>query len=581
MNIDDSELNAAKARVWRRLESRLPDRGLSLYQEQLRALKGSSADMEPSRLLAVQSKERFLDALPDRPVFLWMPFFKRAASVSLLSLIGLSLLFPAFRPAVVLASNSSTLEPVSGTVTLNGEPVHESIFIQPGDRVALGDDSTAHLLFRDGSRVTLGEDTIALLREVQSETVIVLNRGLLWGQTLDSSVPAPHLFIETQEGRLALYPQSSLSVEVNERGTFLAVLENVARANLNDSEQLTLGPGAQVALNSQGGTRISKISDNVDNAWWNFNRSFGDAHEAEFLASRNANPPTQVRVLPGDLLYPIKTFSEDLRIGFSFNAASRNQLLMESAGNRLMEAQALLDQGRPADAEVAMIRYQELALQLNGSSEEGDRVALESAKDLVLSDSDSAIQLANAKERPQLRLQNASKRITSLPELLNQGDLDEARSSLQDYADASKAAFVDIEAVPLSERLPLVRDLLQQKIQDWEILKISESLPQAEGVVDVRAQMVSDMNLMALSLQEESLDDLNGLLTANADPELQELLLTQLQSHSTFPDSMLRQMEVAQDEMNEPPHYSSAPVLEIDDPITHADEPEQNPDRSE
>ncbi len=580
MNIDDSELNAAKARVWRRLESRLPDRGLSLYQEQLRFLKSSSADMEPSRLLAVQSKERFLDALPDRPTFSWVLFFKRTASLSLLSLIGLSLLFPAFKPAAVLAFNSSTLEPVSGTVTLNGEPVYESIAILPGDRVALGDASKAHLLFRDGSRVTLGEDTIALLREAQSETVIVLNRGLLWAQTLDSSVPTPHLFVETHEGRLALYPQSSLSVEVDERGTSLAVLENVARANLNDSEQLTLGPGAQVALSSQGGTRISKISDNVDNPWWDFNRSFGDVHEAEFLASRDSSP-NQIRVLPGDLLYPIKTFSEDLRIGLSFNAASRNQLLMQSAGNRLMEAQALLDQGRPADAEVAMDRYQELALQLNGSSKEGDRVALESAKDLVLSDSDDAIQLANAKERPQLRLQNASKRITSLPELLNQGDLEGARSSLQDYADASRAAFVDIEAVPLSERLPLVRDLLQQKIQDWEILKISESLPQAEGVVDVRAQMVSDMNLMALSLQEESLDDLSGLLTANADPELQELLLTQLQSHSALPDSMLRQMEVAQDEMNEPPHYSSAPVLEIDDSIAHADEPEQNPDRSE
>ncbi len=580
MNIDDSELNAAKARVWRRLESRMPDRGLSLYQEQLRTLKSSGELMEPSRLLAVQSKERFLDALPDRPVFLWMPFFKRAASFSLLSFMGLSLLFPAFKPAEVLAFNSSTLEPVSGTVTLNGEPVHESISVLPGDRVALGDASKAHLLFRDGSRVTLGEDTIALLREAQSETVIVLNRGLLWAQTLDSSMPAPHLFVETHEGRLALYPQSSLSVEVDEHGTFLAVLENVARANLNDAEQLTLGPGAQVALSSQGGTRISKISDNVDNAWWDFNRSFGYEHEAEFLASRDSSS-TQIRVLPGDLLYPIKTFSEDLRIGLSFDAASRNQLLMESAGNRLMEAQALLDQGRPDDAEVAMSRYQELALQLNDSLKGGDRVALEDVKDLVLSDSDDAIQLASAKERPQLRLQNASKRITSLPELLNQGDLDGARSSLQDYADASKAAFVDIEAVPLAERLPLVRDLLQQKIQDWEILKVSESLPQAEGVVDARAQMVSDMNLMALSLQEESLDDLTGLLTANADPELQELLLAQLQTHSSLPDSMLQQMEVVQDEMNEPPHYSSAPVLEIDEPIAHTDEPEQDTDRGE
>jgi hypothetical protein len=62
--MDNTQIENAKKRIWNRMQSKLPDRGLSPYQTLLASIRSTSTP-QVSRLKRVQYKET--DLLPDRP----------------------------------------------------------------------------------------------------------------------------------------------------------------------------------------------------------------------------------------------------------------------------------------------------------------------------------------------------------------------------------------------------------------------------------------------------------------------------------------------------------------------------------
>ena len=62
--LNDAQINDAKKRIWSRLQCKLPERELSVYQPMLSVLRDQKTPL--SRLKRVQFKERILDVLPDR-----------------------------------------------------------------------------------------------------------------------------------------------------------------------------------------------------------------------------------------------------------------------------------------------------------------------------------------------------------------------------------------------------------------------------------------------------------------------------------------------------------------------------------
>jgi hypothetical protein len=96
--------------------------------------------------------------------------------------------------------------------------------------------------------------------------------------------------------------------------------------------------------------------------------------------------------LPGDVLYPWKTTTEEIRAGWTADAALKASLYLDFAGKRLEEMQALMSEGRSSDMDQAAREYERVlqkplrALETVARDEPGKAAALGQASSAILQD---------------------------------------------------------------------------------------------------------------------------------------------------------------------------------------------------
>ncbi len=137
--------------------------------------------------------------------------------------------------------------------------------------------------------------------------------------------------------------------------------------------------------------------------------------------------------LPGEVFYPVKTFSENLQLSLSLTAARRTQLTLDYAGRRITEIEALMLEGGYDRAAATLNLFDQQVGQATALLEDYSRQNVGEARELA----QKLIRLLEDESRVSSLL------LASAPEHLK-AQLDEAIHNSQDRAMEIQALFADL-----------------------------------------------------------------------------------------------------------------------------------------
>lgn len=535
-NIDDEDLELAKKRIWNRMQSKLPERGLSPYQPVVNALKASKSDVEWSRLAKAQVKERLLTQLPEREMTAWsFNFTRRGFAAVTLSAFFTFLFIPVFQgPQLALASTVNVLEVAQGRVFVNGALIEGSTLIKQGDTVVTEQGAMAHLKMMDDSRLTLGPDTRVVLSEVEvnplngRDSHIVLNQmeGRVWTQVVNLVDDGSALTLRFPDGEIVLTQRATVDLRVDADETELQVVQNLVELEVSQGEKYagTLGQGARMYLADR--LELDKNESTAQNdVWWSFNQAYGKDYLRHLDESYANESIKRVVILPGNPLYVFKTFRETVREKLAFTNEARQELVAYHAQKRLDEAQVFIQGGDLEGAETLMKEYNQKLAQL-------DEATVKSAH-------------LDEAEKNLIGL-TASQKLRLVPELLEAGDLESAAAHLKEFQTESRDLLVELEDLDLEDRQAAVSQLLQEKLKDLQMIRVIASMSdQTDADFEaVEAGLLEELNMMVLSLREKSLENLSNFFEETAyDLQQQEDVYTRLMDTANLTPELSEQFQ--------------------------------------
>jgi hypothetical protein len=572
-SLSDKEIEDAKKRIWLSMEAKLPSRGLSQFQTVVSAFRISNKYMPASRLAQMQSKERIMDMLPDRPGKKKFAFVvtRRAWATATLSVFMAFLFVPVLQfSEVASAASYNTLEVVQGDVLVNGAPITGEMLLQEGDRVYTGPGSMAHITFLDDSRATLGPSTNVELAFVQSapghktETHVVLHQdsGRVWVQTLNLMSDS-YFVLEFDEGQVLAEQRASFDVQLDE-GVEVQVARNLVDVILNGevSYEGIVGQGAFLTFGEQ--LLTSELSPEMqDDVWWEFNLAYGKIHTRNIDERYKDESVKKAIILPGNPLYVFKTFRESALEVLTFSTEAKQKLVAKHAENRLNEAQALIEQGDVEGATEVLGVYKETVEGKLAGSDNADLLAhLNEVKKGVLAKDEmdegtelldehvtetAAVISSNLGEKSGAKLLSASQKLQIVPDLLEAGNFDKAMDYLSTYKAESLSILAQLEDVELEEREVVIEELLQKKLKDLQQLRVISSMLELEEALDVDAQVYEEMSLMALSLRERALDRLsNFFVETDYDAIVQQEVYERVKESSEMAEGLEEQFDAVE-----------------------------------
>lgn len=587
----EPNLQLVKKRIWKRMEAKLPDRGVAAHIFAVQKLLDSREASRLGNLKKVQFKEHILDMLPSRETA--VPFFSRKVwALGSLGLLMGALFVPVMEMApVVSASSENILDIVEGDVYVNGSLVSGTVTLQVGDRVETGEGSMAHIYLVDDSRVTLGPSTQVDLvtsfvdPENRAKTGVELkeNKGRVWTQVLNLVSKDSYFELTFPEGQVLATQKASFDVEVGE-GTQVEVARNLVDVTVNHAElsyQGVLGQGASLVVNNTVATSLIPEDEEKD-VWWTFNLAYGKSYERTLDANYKQENIDRAVILPGNPLYGLKTFRENLQVSLAFTSDARETLLVQQAQNRLDEAQTLLARGDTDQAAQVLDVYQKTVEQVSNTDNEALLAQVDETQKQVLVSSDSgdsqllqdhlsdasATVASDLAQKSEVKMQSASQMLQQVPDLIDAGNYEESLQVLSDYQSASLSILSELQNVPMDQRASVVSRLLDQKLSDIKQLRVIASMSQLEGEATPDTSLMEQLSVMVLSLREKELGDLSTFFSAHDyDATVQQDMYDRLKDGADLTPQLTQQLDTVEEQIqNVQPSEVLMDVQPVTDP---------------
>ncbi|QQR55459.1 FecR domain-containing protein [Candidatus Peregrinibacteria bacterium] len=596
----EPNIELAKRRIWKRLEAKLPDRENVHFAPVFSALRFGVQDLPLSQLKKVQAKEHLLDLLPERELTPAKAFFpSRLLSLGTLSLM-LGVLFVPLMDLMpsVAASSQNVLELVEGQVYVNGVQVKGTTLLQVGDSVETGEGSLAHLTFVDDSRLTLGPSSKVDIVDAwidpadrsKSHVELLQEEGRSWSQVLNLTDEASFA-VHFPQGKVWVNQRASFDLQVSEEAATVEVARNLVELEVKAADGVYsgfLGQGAELSVSSSIETQEISEEDQKD-VWWTFNLAYGKAYARTLDENYKRENISHASILPGNPFYFLKTFRESLQVSFAFTEGAKQDVLLQQAETRLNEAQALLAQGETESAAAVMKVYEETveAVEATSPSEAllvlEDEVQKEALTDHVDMKTNTMLQ-AHLDANASLQL---------VPDLIAEGQFDEAVAVLEAYNQSSLSLVADLQDLNMEDREAAVSQLLDQKLADVQLLKVIATMPELSESVDMNASVLKELSVMALSLREKEMDSFDAYFEATKDElSVQEDLYEHIKNDASIPSQLEEQFNEIEEQMEAPvdtvvidiraveetlvepqildPRFSSSPSS-----VPHSDEPQK------
>ncbi|MFA6024215.1 MAG: DUF5667 domain-containing protein [Candidatus Gracilibacteria bacterium] len=591
--MDPNQIENAKKRIWNQMSSKLPDRGLGLYQSVLSDVR-SIAVPQVSRLKRVQSKENLLNLLPDRASSGFA--FKRVWGLGSLFLVFSFLFMPILQsPPVASADSNNRLEVVEGQVLVNGEMAMESQILEEGDRIETLEGAVAHLYFVDDSRMTLAPETVVDIvdthvnpeNRADTQVSVQQEKGRAWVQVLNLVSQDSYFLVSFPDGFVQVDSRASFDLELAQ-DTRISIARNLVELRVEGESMSyagTLGQGAEILL-AQGLVETQSIpAEREEDLWWDFNDAYGRTYAQVLDDQYKQETSLHATILPTHPLYFLKTFREDLQVSLALTSGAREELLVQQAEARLTEAQILMAKGEPEAAEEALNEYHNT---VQDSLENSDNTVLLAKVELtqkqslaaaqvdpsstLLEDhllSSSALLSSSLEGKTELKMFSASQKLARVPDLIANGKFDQALDELLAYQTSSLSILTELEQVPMEERQGIVSKLLDQKLEDIKLLRVIASMPEVSGALDLDTQLVEQLSMMVLSLKEQQLSDLSNFFeNTDYDLSVQYSVYARLKNDTEIDEKLTEQFETVENEIQNSIDGEVSPVIEIEESVS-------------
>lgn len=566
----EPNIQLAKKRIWNRLKSELPERGLSVYQNEIDSLRSQCDVVQISTLKKVQGKEVLLDMLPDRvPVQSLFMSKKVFAFVSLCVLFSV-LLVPVLRfSPSVSAMPTNTLSVVEGDVYVNGKLAQGSLDLQVGDKVETGDDAMAHVTFVDDSRLTMGPSTVINIVDASFDPLntaltkvsVYQEKGRSFSQIV-SLIAFGSLFeVDFPGGYVVTTQKSSFDLQVNDDVKTVMVARNFVNTVVNsggDTYSGVVGQGATIVASDVVESSVLP-EDLSGDVWWTFNMAYSKSYARQLDESYKRENVDRALILPGNPLYFLKTFRETVQVSFALTDSAKTDLLVEQAENRLNEAQTLIANGDTELAKQTLDVYQDTvtrAMETSGGEENQKLVALvlETQKEASvtpnIAEGDALLEDQLSTSSLDVGLMSASQKLQQVPELIDAGLLEDAVSFLDAYQKDSMSLLSNLQDMPMEERDATISKLLDQKLSDLQMLRVIAALPELQDRVDVEDAIMEQLSMMVLSLRERELKDLSDFFGADVGSDSSYDLYTKLKDSSQISEDLSDQFDTVEEQIS-------------------------------
>ncbi len=525
--ISEVELNSAKSRIWGGMQSKMAARELTEFQPLLSALRDVSSEVKTNKLQRVQSKEMLLECLPNREVlaFDW-GWVKKAWASGALAMLFFALLVPPFESHIVSASSLSWLEVEKGEVWLNGIAVKGKASVKEGDKLYSFNGALAHLSFADDSRITMGSEAHLTVVEVSVDplhrkpSVITLAQaqGRTWTQVVNLNTTDSTFNIISPQGEVQVRQRASFDLLVQADQSEIKVARNLVDVVVTADENTvaTVGQGTGLVLDSDTGVRELAVLEEPDE-WWAYNESYGKEYTLALEQNYKREVVERIKILPGNPLYGIKTFREEVQLALSFTEGARQQVVVKQAETRLAEAQALVEQGRTEEAKdvlnvyeskvesiantgdetlLASIRETQKNLLVKSGTSEGDQLIEEHI-------ASSSTQVAGDQKKAGVLVESASQKLARVPDAVAAGDLELARSYLAEYELYSEGVDAQLSSMSEEEKAVVLADIFDQKMDDLKWLRVIAALPEFAQDSVAEQEILGQMDELVTDLREE------------------------------------------------------------------------------
>lgn len=598
------DLEKIKQRIWERMELKLQDRGYSPYMSAARNLK-KFASLESSRLAKFQIKERLFANISemtservalhssDKVGITYFGKFKNffiQKKILATAMCAVFIFIPIFEfIPMVSAGANTTIEVSQGLVSIlrDGENilVEDQFVLNQGDKVTASQDSLAHIYFIDDSRITLGPGSEVVLTEIyvdsdnRAKTEVVIDQlsGEIWTQVLNLVSKDSFFAHRFPDGEISVSQRASFNVKVDE-GVEIKVARNLINVMLSHGDKIhqgTLGQGVKMLVAEE--VLVEELSSEEESdIWWTFNLAFEKSYARTVEEKYKEDAIKRVLILPGNPLYKLKTFQEDVQSLISFTKSAKMEFANRQVENRLREAQALSAQGEAEMAEQTLVLYEEAvntALELN--AENAIVTSVDEVQKELMTSVETDIMNSVLDSTVNLSLENAafsvSQKLQKVPDLIEVGDFETAQMYLESYRDESKALLTQLENLAMDERGAIVESLLEQKIHDLQMLRIIAAMPAFVETIDVNAQILQDINLMVLSLRERELNHLTEFFNTDSyEEDAQMLIYSKLKNNPDLDSLIVGQLEEIEENLNQGSASGLVvEMIEIAAPVDH------------
>ncbi|MBU0981249.1 FecR domain-containing protein [Patescibacteria group bacterium] len=562
--IPSEELNRARKRIWNSLEASLPER-----DPVLSTLRMASKNVEATRLKKVQAKERILDLLPDheaRPSYrikAWHTLFERRVwSVATLSVLFVSIFAPLFQMPVASAGVSNVLEMVRGSATVvrNSELIHvdDALVLFEGDRVRMEEGAMANIQFVDDSRISLASDADVVLTELfvnpgnsaRTEVVVDVFGGQVWTQVLNLVSGDSFLAVRFSNGEVVARQRASFNISVSENKTELKVARNLVDLMVRTEDLVhtgTLGQGAFALVYNDEFSTGELSSEQMSDVWWMNNLAYGKQY-ALSIDEKYKKEAEGMMVLPGHILYPLKSLQENIQDMVTFTEQGKERLAMQRVKTRLSEAKVLVAKGDDIKAAQALDGYDN-ALTKAATIVSSDDLAAkleESQKEFLSLDSKNMEKIDSHTE-----VLTVSQKLSLVPDLIEGGHYQLAYDYLLAYKEKSFSAIYELESLPLEERETKIEEMLPAKLKDLHMLRIIAAMPELGGAIDINSQMIQEMSMMILTLRERELKDLSAFIQDERAKEDQFDLYTRLKDPLELTPQVSEQFQALEQQVSQ------------------------------
>lgn len=411
--------------------------------------------------------------IPLRGFTLFLSYTKKAvASTLVMAMAVTATLFVVEGRTTVEASDTSYLEITAGSASikhpdlLTWEAVNGPIQIKAGDLIKVDKRSEAVVHFFDDTELRLGENTQFLISQLAVSPAFG-GQGVIEGSLHEGSVWVQTLNVEDGYAGFTLYTPDAVFKAVDATFDVTAKLNTPTSVLVLDNK-LEMSPirpetreelGSYKLLADQKATvhfshaaivtTASVSKQDVASPWVQENLT-KDSEHLTILREKGLERLTEMAgTLPGQMLYPIKQAKERLQLAFSSN--SDLDLQIEIANRRLNEALVLLEMGDRQKGQEALQAYQDIARQIASAKEAGqvsnklaEKLLIPHQKILIAELPNDAstglvkealnqtaeILADNPVDFQKVRLTNSVQKLQDISALIEQGDLNTAKSLL-------------------------------------------------------------------------------------------------------------------------------------------------------